>query len=785
MTSIYPSSTSSSTSNGTSSANLLRISGMASGIDTDAVVKSMVSNYQARIDKANQAKQTLQWKQEAYRDIIKDIKGLQDYFDPLSSKYMMSGKSLNINAAVSDNNSIASAIAGSTAKAGTYNVKVSQLAEQAGITSKSSLNSLVNIVDNTATKLDNWKGATLNLDTNLKLGAITDSNNFSGLVASINNKISADSTLKGKIVASYDTTNQKIIFENKSGSDINLNVNSSSNSSILSTTSIGKSSSISVSVTDATKWSEANLTFSNSITLADPIPDTTGLTGVGVDDIVANINSKISQNSLLSGKVSASYVSAGGNSYIKFTSASSMSLTAKTSDSTPVDIVPPNKSINSGISPASKLVSDLGFSEGTAKFSLTNGTTTSNVSLTVDSSTTIQNLIDAVNSATSGTITMSVDDATGKISFQSKSYGSTSNISITNANTSSTNVIKQLGIKDTATNTETVLGTSGKDAIVDITAPGQASPTTTTQSSNQFTLNGVSYNISGINNTIGANITVTGNSDTVVTNMKKFIEDYNSVISKINTKLTEKKDSNYAPLTDAQKESMSESQITAWETKAKVGILRNDDYLSTLMTQLRGVFSSPVYSSYDSSSPSTGKVALTLGKYGTNAIGIDTSTDYTDGGKLIITDETKLKSVIENNLEDFKKLFIGSSDSELRTNESYVGSKKYKEDGMFKRMDNILRDYVAAPGLGEDGTYTLSGSMNIFVNKQYDYSSTGSSGKNTLPDQVYSKTLSISKFQTQLSDAQTRYYAKFTALETAMNQLNSQQSQLSSMLGTA
>lgn len=115
MTSIYPSSTSSSNSS-TSSANLLRISGMASGIDTDSVVKSMVSNYQAKIDKANQAKQTLQWKQEAYRDIIKDVKGLQDYFDPLSSKYIMSGNSLNVNTAASNDASIVSATSGSTAK---------------------------------------------------------------------------------------------------------------------------------------------------------------------------------------------------------------------------------------------------------------------------------------------------------------------------------------------------------------------------------------------------------------------------------------------------------------------------------------------------------------------------------------------------------------------------------------------------------------------------------------------------------------------------------------------
>ena len=651
----------------TASSSILRISGMASGIDTDSIVKTMLSSYQTRIDKANQAKQTLQWKQEAYRDIIKSVKGLQEYFDPLSSKYMLSGNSLNINTTASDDTSIVSATVSSTAKAGTYKVDVDQLATQATITGDS-LNSIVQV---TAASEPNWSGAKLTIGTtNITLDAITAAN-----------------------------TN-----------------------------------------------------------------------GTTLDEVVANINKKISAEPTLNGKVSASYVKEGDSSYIKFTSTSSMTLTAKTSSD--ADLVS-GLSLNSGVSSSTKL-SDLGITSVGFKLSYDATTTTTPISITATSSDTLQSLIDQVKSKTSGAVTMSIDSATGKISFQSKNYGSTSNISIS----SLTGDSDKLGI--TAQTSAT-----GKDAIVSITEPGQTTATITTQSSNQFTLNGVSYNLVGVN-AVGdaSNITVTANSDTVVTNVKKFIEDYNSVISKINTKLTEKKNSDYAPLTDDQKESMSEDQITAWESKAKVGILRKDDYLNNLMTQLRGIFSSSVYSSYSSSDTSSGKIALTFGQYGDNSVGIDTSTDYTDGGKLVIKDETKLKNAIENNIDDFKKLFIGASEASLGTNESYIGSKKYMEDGLFKRIDSILRDYVAAPGLGEDGSYTLSGSMNIFVNKQYDYSSYGASGKNTLPDQVYKQTLSISKIKNQMSDAETRYYTKFTALETAMNRLNAQQTQLSSMLGT-
>ena len=144
MASIYPTGTNSGAK---SSANMLRISGMASGIDTDAMVKSMVSNYQAKIDKANGAKQTLQWKQEGYREIIKGIKGLQDYFDPISSKYMLSDNSFNTNAVTNSDSAIVTGTANSSAKPGTYKVNVQKMAEQAKIegTSQDSMVKVTNL----------------------------------------------------------------------------------------------------------------------------------------------------------------------------------------------------------------------------------------------------------------------------------------------------------------------------------------------------------------------------------------------------------------------------------------------------------------------------------------------------------------------------------------------------------------------------------------------------------------------------------------------------------------
>lgn len=660
MASVYASGSTSSTA----SANLLRISGMASGIDTDAVVKSMVSNYQSKIDKANAAKQTLLWKQEGYRDIIKGVKGLQDYFDPLSSKYMLSGNSFNTNSVANSDSAIVTGTASSSAKTGTYTVGVQQLAEQAKITG-TSLNSIIDVADATAESA--WSGVTL--------------------------------TIGGTTLAALDT----IV--------------------------------------------------------------TTNSNGTSLDEIVANINSKIAATSL-NGTVSASYVNDANGNHIKFTNTRSTSLSMTAS--TPA-VLGSISSINNQISSRSKL-SDLNVANMSFSLSYDSLTTTSPIAISAVSTDTIQDVMDKVKSATSGAVAMSIDDITGKISFQSRNYGSGSSLQISGITGDSS----KLGIAGKLV--------TGKDAIVSITAPGQAT-VTTTQNSNKFTVNGVSYNLSSVN-VAGktSNINVTSNSDTVVSNVKKFIEDYNTIISTINTKLTEKKDNNFAPLTDDQRTSMTDDQIKTWETKAKIGLLKKDDYLSSLMNQLRGTLYAPVYS--DASDTVAGKISLSFGSYGTGAIGIETSADLSDGGKLIIKDEAKLKNVIENKMDDFKKLFIGTSSSDLGSSTAYIGSKNYKEDGIFTRMNAIMKDYVASPGLGKDGTYTTAGYMNLFVNKQYDFSSSGSGGKNTLPDQVYNKVLSASKFQTQLMAAQTRYYAKFTALEKAMNALNSQQSSLASMLGT-
>ena len=215
------------------------------------------------------------------------------------------------------------------------------------------------------------------------------------------------------------------------------------------------------------------------------------------------------------------------------------------------------------------------------------------------------------------------------------------------------------------------------------------------------------YNIST------STVNVTADSDTAETNVKSFVTDYNTMIGLINTQLTAKPDPDYPPLTDAQKATMSALKLRHGN-ESKGWSTRNDPNLSSLLTQLRGTLYTPVINS------SNGQTACIFGTYGTNAVGIDTTSDDTDGGQIAITDESKLTAAIENNASEFNKLFIGASTTTFSSNIAYIGSQTYNEDGIFQRMNTIIQSYVSTPGVGTDGTYSLNGSMNIFVNKQYD-----------------------------------------------------------------
>ncbi|MFZ5644551.1 MAG: flagellar filament capping protein FliD [Bacillota bacterium] len=267
------------------------------------------------------------------------------------------------------------------------------------------------------------------------------------------------------------------------------------------------------------------------------------------------------------------------------------------------------------------------------------------------------------------------------------------------------------------------------------------------QSSNEFTISGVKYTLTG---TSAASVTVqiTRDTDAVYNSIKSFIEQYNTTIDLINKELTEERYSDFLPLTDDQREELSDDQEKKWEEKAQSGILRNDSLMSGIISKIRSSMSGIV--SGISSVTVDGK---TVTHNSLSAIGIITK-DYTDGGKLYLkNDGADLKKAIESDQEGIIKLF--TQDSSV-SGEVGIARRLYNE---LDRGVDLIIDKASV-----SSTYSI-----------YDDS--------TLGKQLRDYDKQISAWETRLVEIEDRYWRQFTAMEKAISQMNAQSAWLSQQLG--
>ena len=252
-----------------------------------------------------------------------------------------------------------------------------------------------------------------------------------------------------------------------------------------------------------------------------------------------------------------------------------------------------------------------------------------------------------------------------------------------------------------------------------------------TFASNQFTVSGVTYNLLSTTDT-ATTITVSKDTDAIVSSIKDFVSSYNDTISELNDKLSEDRYSDYSPLTDEQKEAMSDTQQEQWEEKAKSGLLRSDSLLQGVVNTMR-------------SSLYTQVAGMGSSEYTTlSSIGITTGT-YLEKGKLYI-DEDKLKEAINNDLDAVMNLFTKTSDT---TEEKGLAARLY--DDINKGMTSIS---------------SKAGSSSSLVDNSY------------IGKRITEFDEQIDDWDTRLADIQERYYKQFDAMEQALSKLNSQSSWL-------
>lgn len=255
---------------------------------------------------------------------------------------------------------------------------------------------------------------------------------------------------------------------------------------------------------------------------------------------------------------------------------------------------------------------------------------------------------------------------------------------------------------------------------------------------NTIEADGTTFTFTGVEAGTEFDVEVSKDNSAIAETVKSFVEEYNKLIEDVYKYLEEEPDEDYYFLADQDKEdlALSEKQEEQWEEKAKKGLLYHDSTISSVMSKLRVSLMGGIKAADGS--------VISL-----SSIGIKTSSDYQEHGKLIL-DEDALNAAIEEYGDDISKLF---SD---------------EENGVMVKFDEALESAIGTTG--DKGT---------LINKA-GLATGSSSTDNFIYDQMKRITSKISRLESRYENEQNRLWKKYSAMESMLAQLNSQQSSFSS-----
>lgn len=368
-------------------------------------------------------------------------------------------------------------------------------------------------------------------------------------------------------------------------------------------------------------------------------------------------------------------------------------------------------------------------------------------SFTFDADTdSLNSVITTINKNSAAGVTAFYDLSTRKISLSSTSTGANSRIQVSGA--FATNVLMIDNSKVQA----------GQDATFDLNGL-----TGITSQTNSYTVNGTTLNFTGADSGKTVTVSVTSDIDSVVDAIKDFVSKYNDTLEAINSKLSEKRYSDYKPLTDDEisGNKMTDTQVDQWQAKARSGLLQNDSLLLSVVSNMRNAMSSVV-------SGLTGKVSVTVGSQQITAvasqmsvIGITTSSyeaGSSDNGKLIL-DEDRLREALQSNPQAVMDLFTKSFDS---SGKQITDSC---QQGLTVRLYNTLNNSISQIA-------DMAGSSSDLYDNSY------------IGQETREINQRISDMNDYLKELENRYYDQFDAMEEAISKLNAQSAWLSAQFSS-
>ncbi len=264
---------------------------------------------------------------------------------------------------------------------------------------------------------------------------------------------------------------------------------------------------------------------------------------------------------------------------------------------------------------------------------------------------------------------------------------------------------------------------------------------TFTSNTNNYSINGLTIQALSVNDESSpATITTDTDVDGIYNMIKDFFKEYNEVINYMDSQYNAASAKGYEPLTDEEKEAMSDKEVEKWEQKIKDSILRKDDTLYSVSNQMK----TNMLSAFEIN----GK-KYSLSSFGIKTLGYFESAENEKGAYHIDGDKDdnktsgktdKLREAIANDPEAVMSFF------------SQLANKVYGD--LTKKMSATK----------------LSSAYTLYNDKQMNTEYSNYSSQ-------------ISEWEEKITEKEDYYYQKFTQMEKAMAMLNQQQSQLAGYFG--
>ena len=310
------------------------------------------------------------------------------------------------------------------------------------------------------------------------------------------------------------------------------------------------------------------------------------------------------------------------------------------------------------------------------------------------------------------------------------------NASFTDANVTA-KITNAAGILDgsiTPEYSEGATRVNGQDAIIYVNDAEYVSTT------NDVTVNGMTISALDATGDEKISVTVSNNVDGLYDKIKGVLKEYNELINEMTKLYNADTAKGYEPLTSEERDALSDSEIEDWEKKIKDSLLRRDDTLNSLINSM----TSSMLQTYQS-----GDQKYSFSSFGIHTLGVLYSDDNEQNALHI--DGDKDNALVSGNADKLMKALMDDPDG-------VVGFMQGWADSLYTTINKKMQS-------------SSMSSFNVVYNDK------------EMAREYSDYTTTINKWEQKLQDIEDSYYKKFAAMESALAQLQAQQSNLASMLG--